>query len=394
MKVHIYFLCLLFVACQSAKGIRRAKQLQKDGYLKTTATTVQMARCCHDDSVRIHYIGCGGYLIRRGDDAVLIDPYFSNASVKSLRHLTTDSALVAAFFYENFNNALDFPSKSVQNAQNTEGPLTRENIDLLRLNVIKAVLISHAHHDHLADLPYIHQHHLSAPRTTFLGSETANNILQSFKTPFESSRAFFNLDSLFKQKRLKNDDFPVRWTSRNQHLRVTAIEAEHAPHFWGMKIPNIGGDVLTVPKHAPRSTFGFKEGKNYNYLLDFLGENGDIVFRIYSCGGAASRPSVGFLPPSVLSEKKVDLLILCGANYDQAVKYPEALLENIQPERVLVGHWEDFFTPIPSLLKTPKTVRFTNIPQFLTHIQAEMLKNGNNNAPIMLQPQTPLTIRF
>jgi hypothetical protein len=95
-----------------------------------------------------------------------------------------------------------------------------------------------------------------------------------------------------------------------------------------------------------------------------------------------------------LSEKKVDFMLLCGANYDQAVGYPEALLKNVQPERVLIGHWEDFFTPIPTLLKTPQTVRLTNIPKFVAIMQAEMLKNGNNIAPILLQPLTPLTIRF
>jgi glyoxylase-like metal-dependent hydrolase (beta-lactamase superfamily II) len=394
MKIYIYFLCLLFIGCQSAKGIRRAKQLQNDGYLKTSATTVQMTHCYSDDSVRIHYIGCGGYLIRRGDDAVLIDPYFSNAPLKSMLRLKTDSALIATFFYENFNNLLDLPSKNAQNAKNTEGSLDTQNAHLPSLNVIKAVLMSHAHHDHLADLPYIYQHHLSSPRTVLLGSETASNILQSFKTPFDPHCAFFNLDSIFKQKRLKNDTFPVRWTTRNQHLRITALEAEHAPHFLGLKIPFIGGPVRHVPKHAPRSTFGFKEGKNYNYLIDFLDKNGLIAFRIYWCGGAASRPTVGLLPPSVLSEKTVDFMILCAASYDQAVGYPEALLKNVQPERVLVGHWEDFFTPIPTLLTTPQTVRFTNIPQFLSIVQAEMLKNGNNSAPILLQPQTPLTVRF
>lgn len=395
MKIPIFFLCLLAIACQSAKGIRRAKQLQNDGYLKTTATTVQMARCCHNDSVRIHYIGCGGYLIRRGDDAVLIDPYFSNAPIKSLGCLKTDSALIARFFYENFNNLLDLPSKNAQNAKNTEGPLDAQNAHLPSLNVIKAVLVAHAHHDHLADLPYIYQHHLSSPRTVLLSSETASNILQSFKTPFDPPSAFFNLDSIFKQKRLKNDTFSVRWTTQNHRLRITAIESEHAPHFLGlMKIPFIGGKVRRVPKHAPRSTFGFKEGKNYNYLIDFLGENGSVAFRIYAGGSAASSPKVGLLPPSVLNEKTVDLMILCGANYDQAKDYPQSLLKNVQPERVLVGHWEDFFTPIPTLLQTPQTVRFTNIPRFLSILQAEMRKNGNNNAPIMLQPQTPLTVRF
>jgi glyoxylase-like metal-dependent hydrolase (beta-lactamase superfamily II) len=392
MKQLNFLLCLLFLACQSTKGIHRARALQRDGYLKTTATTVQLSRCCTDDSVKIHYIGCGGYLIRRGDDAVLIDPYFSNAPLSSMKSLRTDSASVATFFYENFNNPRDISSKSTKKPQNTEG--VSQQIPSEE-NVIKAIVMSHAHHDHLADLPYIYQHHLSAPnQTMFLGSQTASNILRAFNTPFDPTRSFFNLDSIFTEKHRLNDTTPVRWTSDNQNLRVTAIESEHAPHFYGMKIPFIGGQVLSVPKQYPRSTLGFKEGKNYNYLIDFLAKNGEIRFRIYSHGGSASRATIGFLPPSVLDEKKVDVLILCGANYDQAVQYPEVLLQHIKPEQVLVGHWEDFFTPISTLLKTPRTVRLTNIPKLIKIVKTEMLKNNNPTDPMLLQPLTPLIVRF
>ena len=392
MKQLNFLLCLLFIACQSTKGIHRARALQRDGYLKTTATTVQLSRCCTDDSVKIHYIGCGGYLIRRGDDAVLIDPYFSNAPLSLMQSLRTDSALVATFFYENFNNLRDISSKSMKKAQNTEG--VSEQIPNEE-NVIKATLISHAHHDHLADLPYIYQHHLSAPQNTmFLGSQTASNILRAFNTPFDPIHSFFNVDSIFTEKHRLNDTTPVEWMSNNKNLRITAIESEHAPHFYGVKIPFIGGEVLTVPKQYPRTTLGFKEGKNYNYLIDFLAKNGDIHFRVYAHGGSASRATIGFLPPSVLSEKKVDVLILCGANYDQAVQYPEVLLQHIQPERVLIGHWEDFFTPISSLLKTPKTVRLTNIPKLVKIVKTEMLKNNNPTEPMLLQPLTPLIVRF
>jgi glyoxylase-like metal-dependent hydrolase (beta-lactamase superfamily II) len=394
MRRLIYVFLLFFMACKNTKGIHRAQALQREGYLKTSATTIQTDSCCSADSVRIQYIGCGGYLIRRGDDAVLIDPYFSNATLGSMFHLRTDTVLVAAFFKQNFNNPRDFTSKSAKKRAYTEGSLNSSNENFQQQNIIKTVLMSHAHHDHLADLPYIFQHHLASPKTFFIGSQTASNILQSFKTPYGPTHAFFNLDSMFKQKHAKNDTNPVRWTAENRLLRITAIEAEHAPHFLKLKIPCIGGNRKFVPKHAPCTIFGFKEGKNYNYLIDFLNEKGTIIFRIYSCGGAASCPPVGFLDPSVLHEKKVDFLILCGANFDQATNYPTALMANIQPERVLVGHWEDFFTPIPSLLRTPKTVRFTNIPLFLKKVKAEMLKNDNHTEPILLQPLTPLTIRF
>jgi glyoxylase-like metal-dependent hydrolase (beta-lactamase superfamily II) len=390
----VYFLSFLFMACQATKGIHRAQQLLRAGNLKTAATTVESPRCCTNDSVRIQFIGCGGYLIRRGDDAVLIDPYFSNAPL-GFGKLKTDSALVASFFYQNFKNSRDFAQKMPKSAFYTEGSPSGNNLDSTDQNVIKTILISHAHHDHLADLPYVFQHHLSAPNNTvLLGSETASNILRAFQTPFDPAQSFFNLDSIFRKKHLSNDTMPVRWMSQNRHLRITAVEAEHAPHFGGVKIPGIGGNVLSVPKRAARTTFGFKEGRNYNYLIDFLSDKGGILFRIYAAGGAASRPTVGFLDPSVFLEKKVDFLILCGANFDQAVHYPEALMQHIQPEQVLIGHWEDFFTPIPTLLKKPQTVRLTNIPLFVKKIKAEMLKNGNHIEPILLQPLTPLTVRF
>src|ERR1035437_1013886 len=31
-----------------------------------------------NDSISIHYIGCSGFFIRKGNNVVLIDPYFSN----------------------------------------------------------------------------------------------------------------------------------------------------------------------------------------------------------------------------------------------------------------------------------------------------------------------------
>jgi hypothetical protein len=246
----------------------------------------------------------------------------------------------------------------------------------------------------LADLPHIYQHHLSSNKTMLLSSRTASNILRAFNTPFDPSHSFTNVDSIFAERHRLQDTTLVRWTADNKRLRITTIEGEHAPHFLGVKIPFIGGQILSVPKRSPRTTFGFKEGKNYNFLIDFLADNGNILFRIYTHGGSASRATIGFLPPSVLKEKKVDFLILCGANYDQAAQYPEILLQQIQPERVLVGHWEDFFTPIPSLLKTPRTVRFTNIPKFVKIVKSEMLKYNNHIDPILLQPLTPLTVHF
>ena len=42
----------------------------------------------------------------------------------------------------------------------------------------------------------------------------------------------------------------------------------------------------------------------------------------------------------------MDVAIFIPATFDQVDWHPEAFVENLQPDRVLLGHWEDFFVPI------------------------------------------------
>ena len=66
----------------------------------------------------------------------------------------------------------------------------------------------------------------------------------------------------------------------------------------------------------------------------------------------------------------------------------------IKPEKIFVAHWEDFFTPIPELLKKPRTVPMTNIPKFLTILKKAMVDNGIDSQPIIVQPLTPVVVKF
>ena len=49
------------------------------------------------------------------------------------------------------------------------------------------------------------------------------------------------------------------------------------------------------------------------------------------------------------------------ATFDQVDWHPEALLENLQPERVLLGHWEDFFLPAD---EPARGLRMADLPHF------------------------------
>ena len=362
-------LIALFSNCKDAS---RARRIQPD-ILRSTAEPQKMRRQT-GDSIRFHYIGCGGFLIRYGDEGVLIDPYFSNADVllKLRQPLKSDTALIDNFFVQN-----------VKNARDTEG-------------VVKTILISHAHHDHLADLPSLLKRNLSLEKLTLIGSKTMGNLIQSFGFQLDTKRQILNFDSVFTKKNSRSPDMPEtgQYTSQNGRLRITAVKSEHAPHLFGIKLPIISGDVKNIPKSPPQSTLDYKEGVNYNYMIDFLNTEGGIIFRIFSNAGASANAPIGFPPPSVLAEKKVDVLLLCGASFGQVHGYPEKLVALIKPEKVFVAHWEDFFTPIPELLKKPRTVPMTNIPKFLTILKKAMLDNGIDSQPIIVQPLTPVVVKF
>lgn len=366
MKAAQSLIFLLFIAlftnCQQAS---RARKIEPD--LRRSTAEEPFSSRDIADSVLFHYIGCGGFLIRKGDEAVLIDPYFSNAPIAQILFckLQTDTALIDRFFIKNFKNAKD-----------TEG-------------VIQTVLIAHAHHDHLADLPSLLKRNLFSEKTTVIGSETAKKLLQSFKLPFDVKRQMISFDTLFDKK-----DSPTRYISPSGRVRITAVKTEHAPHFLCMKLPCIGGHVKKVPKSPPKTAFGFKEGMNYNFMIDFLNADGSIDFRIFSSAGAAANAPIGFPPSSVLTEKKIDVLLLCGANYNQVKGYPENLIAATKPKKVFVAHWENFFVSIPRLLQKPLVVPITNIPKFLNILKKAMVENGIEPKPIIVQPLTPIFIKY
>ena len=363
------FLILFFTHCQTAS---RAVRISRDIHRSTTEAH-RLERHT-GDSILIQYIGCGGFLIRYGNEGVLIDPYFSNANVlKRLRQpLKSDTALIDNFFVQN-----------VKNARDTEG-------------VIKTILISHAHHDHLADVPSLLKRNLSLEKLTLIGSKTMGNLIQSFGFQLDTKRQILNFDSVFTKKNNGSPNMPEtgQYASQNGRLRITAVKSEHAPHLLGIKLPLISGNVDKIPKTPPQSTLDYKEGVDYNYMIDFLNTEGGIIFRIFSNAGASANAPIGFPPSALLNEKKVDVLLLCGASFGQVHGYPEKLVALVKPEKVFVAHWEDFFTPIPELLKKPRTVPMTNIPKFMTILKKAMVDNGIDSQPIIVHPLTPVVVKF
>jgi hypothetical protein len=159
------------------------------------------------------------------------------------------------------------------------------------------------------------------------------------------------------------------WIPISSAIRVMPVLSEHAPqlcrwnHFPCTYAPGEVPEEFTAewPRQRMRSLRG---GNTFAYVIDLLGANGEVRFRIYYNDSAAG-PRVGIPPESIKAEhRNYDLAILCMASYDHVAEYPETILGALQPRHVLVSHYDDFFRKqegswtFPPLLTNRKANRF------------------------------------
>jgi Beta-lactamase superfamily domain len=323
----------------------------------------------------ISYTGCGGYWIDYEGKILLLDPFFSNFTVRTLltQPLHSDTTLIDAYFAKHLGTSKDTAGR------------------------VAAILVSHAHYDHIGDLASLLQRNLTPLSVSIFANRNTRNLMLPFSIPNLDTAAFLSIEQPFQAdyQRHKNHPFPIQnqpnvkqyTLKQDNHIRITPIPSEHAGHFKlfgkGRKIPFLEGAINDNNTHIPSQAIDYKEGKNFNYLIDFLANDGQtILFRIFANNGAGCNAPIGFPPATLLSEKTIDLLLLCGANYNTVKDYPNALLAYTQPKAIFVNHWENFFKPLPPFGKNIETVPNTNIPKFLNMLQ----KQSNTAAIIVTLP--------
>ncbi len=249
------------------------------------------------------YLGAGGWLIRVGDVSLLTAPFFSNPGLVEvgIGRLATDTAAVDRF--------------------------------LPPVEDVPAILVGHAHYDHLMDVPYVAR--TKAPAARVYGSTTAVNLLRGDRE-LDPERLVGVTDA-----ELGTHEAPGRWFETDDgRLRFMPLRSEHAPHLLGIRL--FHGEEAAPRRTLPARATDWLDGPTLAWLIDFMGPDGEILLRVHY-QDAASRPPLGFPPPD---GREVDVVILCVAGSEEARGYPEALLEVVEPQLALLGHWEDFFRPL------------------------------------------------
>jgi hypothetical protein len=306
----------------------------------------------YETVVQVRFLGVAGFLIRRGPDAILTAPLYTNPSGTSLGGLLEpDRDRIAAFH-----------------------PPTPD---------VKAIFVGHAHYDHLMDVPYVWAETSNA---MIYANVSAKNILAGYAPgaavpagvpviPPSNVRAVNRTEDNVVDYRMcldregLSDDDATREAVKGSwvpvpgaRVRFRALCSEHPPQIAGL-VRLWPGGVLRPRFRPPDDAKNYLAGETHAFLIDFMNEAGTAPdFRIYYQDAPTNVP-IGEVHPSLLEEKRVDLAILCVGNFFD-VDVPTHVVTNTNPRYVILGHWENFLQAqdeklkgLPLAGKAVKTVR-------------------------------------
>jgi len=319
-EVFLSLLILVGLALSCAGRVPR-------GWLTSRDRTVETCSEHGSDTASLTYLGSGGFLLERDDDAILTAPFFTNPGIGRVV----------------FGLPLRPDVKRI-----------RAGVDayLQGVEAVDAILAGHSHYDHLLDIPYILEEQVR--EGTIYGNQTMLHLLAPAVPPDRMEAV---------------NDRACQWIPIGDHGQVMPLESGHAAHFLGIKL--FKGKLTEDRKRLPRSAYGWKEGQSYAFLID-LGRD----FRVHY-QDAASRPPQGF-PPDTASGRRVDVAIVTVASFSQTKRYPDEIIKKLNPRHVVLGHWEDFFRD-PT--KPPKVVRGTKLKNFVKRLEAVLSDDASWTLP-------------
>lgn len=235
------------------------------------------------EEVQITYLGVNGYLVRSRNVTIAIDPYFSRIDTRRIllnAPVVPDSEAIS--FATNQSN---FPKS------------------------IDAWLVTHAHFDHLFDVP-------------LLAGSHGGKIVTSRTGAFLCEASGLPEHQILASRPGK--------VHRFGGARITVLSARHDKALGVTPYPGLIEEPLVAPPVRPRD---WRMGVPLAFLIELEGK------RIYIESGGLTGAA-----PEVTN---VDLAIVGTATPSSQVRYAEAV-RALNPRYVLPSHQDNFFIPITS----------------------------------------------
>lgn len=201
-------------------------------------------------------------------------------------------------------------------------------ISKFEINRLKAMFISHSHHDHVMDAPYF----ANVCKSAIYGTESTLNVARGGDVPE---------NQLFR--------FEAGQSYTVGKFKISVFTSLHSkPSFFNNDL----GQTIDEPLRQPAKKKLYKEGGSYDFLIEHEGKKYLI------------RPSYNFIPGQ-LDGIHADVLFLAiaGLAKDDAAhkkQFWAETIEKVEPQLVIPLHWDNFFTPLYGpIVSLPKMFEFT-----------------------------------
>ena len=255
--------------------------------------------------MKVTYFGTTTLLFDDGRDQVLFDAHFTRPSL--WRYIGGSGA--------------------------TDAALADELLRLHRVDRLRAIFISHSHHDHVMDAPYI----ANRCGATIYGSASALNVARGGDVPQARLTAFSG-----------GETFQVG------DNRVTVIPSLHSKP---MIFNNDLGQTIDAPLRQPARLRDYKEGGSF----DFLVVHGERRYLI--------RPSFNYIEGQ-LDGIRADVLFLgvaglAKADAETETRFFAETVDKVRPELVIPLHWDNFFSRLDKPVRgMPRLIEHTEVVFF------------------------------
>lgn len=234
------------------------------------------------DRIEVRWLGTAGFEIRCDDHLLLIDPYFTRASLPRVLRpgLAPDPRIVLR-----------------------EAPRA------------DAIIVGHTHFDHALDVPLIAR----ATGARVYGSRSAAALCRADGVPPDQ---IVDVESALRRGGHEAEVGP---------FRLRFLPSAHSRLLFGRAVPFAGEivDCDELPAHAA----GYRCGAVFAVEIEVARR------RIVHLGSAE-------LEASTRSDRDCDLLLFCAAGWQTSPRIAERALAGFRPGAVLLSHWDDFLRPL------------------------------------------------
>ena len=212
----------------------------------------------------------------------------------------------------------------------TDRNLCDKLIRLHHIDRLRAIFISHTHHDHVMDAPYI----ANQCRAVVYGSESAKNVALGGGVPEEKTVVFQHGSSF------TIGEYRIR-ILKSLHSKPTRFNDD-----LGQPIPE--------PLVQPASLRAYKEGGSFDFYIEH-GEKRILI-----------RPSFNYIKGQ-LDGIQADVIFLGVAGLAKAEKdmeenFYKETVEKVGAKLVIPVHWDNFFSPLTKpVTGMPRLVEKTEV---------------------------------